>query len=59
MAKEEILNFKIETEIKKLFKEACKENFSNPSHELRLFVHQYLKRNQGSKILLTNLNQNV
>ena len=45
----------IEEEVKLEFEALCEENFSSPSHELRLLVHQYIKKNQGSKVLLSYL----
>lgn len=57
MPKDKIINFKIEDEFKKEFEALCLELHSNTSHELRLFVHQFIKRNKSSKILLSNLNQ--
>lgn len=57
MPKDKIINFKIEDEIKKEFEALCKELYTTSSHELRLFVRQFIKRNKGSKILLSNLNQ--
>lgn len=56
MAKDQIINFKDSKEIKKQFEEACENNCTTPSHELRLFVRQYLKRNKASRINLSDLN---
>lgn len=58
MAKDKIINFKIEEEVLEEFKTLCEENFTTPSHELRLFVRQYLNRNKGSKVLLSDLHKN-
>lgn len=59
MPKDKIINFKIEDEIKKEFEALCNEIHSSASHELRIFVHQFIKRNKGSKILLSNLNSKL
>lgn len=53
--KTKILALKIDEETKEAFESICKENHSTPSHELRLFVHQYIKRNKGNRILLSDL----
>ena len=55
MSKDKIINFKIEEEVKTEFEATCKGNFTSPSHELRLFTHQYIKRHKGSKIPLSDL----
>lgn len=57
MPKDKIINFKVEEEVKKEFESLCQSNHSSASHELRLFVHSYIKRNKGSEVLLSNLNQ--
>jgi len=47
MAKDKIINFKIEEEVKKEFEVLCHKNHSSTSHELRLFVHQYIKKKKN------------
>ena len=55
MAKDKIINFKVEEEVKVEFEALCEENFTNPSQELYKFVRQYIQRNKGSKVLLAGL----
>lgn len=57
MAKDKIINFKAEEAVKEAFEKACEDNFENPSQVLYKFVRQYIKRNQGSKMLLSDLNK--
>lgn len=55
MAKDKIINFKVEEDVKNEFEKLCQDNHSNPSHELRLFIHQYIRKNKGSQVLLSDL----
>lgn len=55
MARSENINVRVEKEAKETFKEACANNFTDPSAELYKFIHQYNKRNQGKKVLLSEL----
>lgn len=55
MAKNKIINVKAEEEVKEAFEKACEDNFTNPSAELYKFIRQYIKRSQGSKVLLSDL----
>ena len=55
MAKDKIINFKAEEEVKIEFETLCAEAFTTPSQELYKFVRQFIKRNRGSKILLSDL----
>ena len=55
MSKDKIINFKIEEPVKEEFELMCKDKFTTPSHELRLFVHQYIKMNQSKKLDLSEL----
>ena len=55
MAKDRIINFKAEEEVKAEFETLCDENFTTPSQELYKFVRLYIKRNKGSKVLLADL----
>lgn len=57
MPKDKIINVKVEEEIKVQFEELCKENFSNPSQELYKFIRNYIKRNEGSRILLSDIHK--
>ena len=58
MPKDKIINFKVEEEVKADFEALCQDNFTNPSHELRLFVRKYIKLHKGQKILLSDLKHN-
>lgn len=55
MAKSKIINFKIEPDAEAEFKRICEDNFTSPSHELRLFVHSFIKRHKGNKIPISEL----
>ncbi len=55
MPKNKIINFKVEGKVKAEFETLCEENCTSVSHELRLFVHQYIKR-QASKTTRIILN---
>ena len=55
MAKDKIINFKVEEDVKKEFESLCQENYSSASHELRIFVHQFIKRNKGSEVHISDL----
>lgn len=55
MPKDKIINCKVEEEVRKDFFKACEDNFTTPSAELYKFIRQYTKRNQGQKILLSDL----
>lgn len=56
--KNSIINFKEETSVKSEFEEICKSKATTPSHELRLFVRNYIKRNKASRIPLNQLKNN-
>ena len=45
MSKDKIINFKVEDEVKAEFKKVCQDNFTTPSHQLRLYVRKYIKVN--------------
>ena len=47
MAKNKIINFKVDEDTKQAFEKVCSDNVTTPSHELRLFVHNYIK---GKKV---------
>ncbi len=56
MAKDKFLPpTRVEEEVKEAFFQACKDNDTTPSAEIYKFVKQYIKRKQGSKILLSDL----
>lgn len=59
MAKDRIINFKVEEEVKVRFEELCTDNFSNPSAELYKFVRNYIRQNEGQRILLKDIKHKV
>ena len=59
MKKDKIINCKVTEEAKEAFETACLDNCTTPSHELRLFIHKYIKMNRGEKALLPNHNNKV
>ena len=58
MSKDKIINFKVEEGVKTEFEALCSDSFTTPSQELYKFVRNYIKRNRGSKILLSDLKHN-
>lgn len=44
MYKDKIIAFKIDEETKLIFEKICDKLHTTPSHELRLFVHEFIKK---------------
>jgi len=57
MPKDKIQNFKLEEDVKADFEKLCAENFTTPSHELRLLVHKWIKAHNSKPISINDLKQ--
>ena len=49
MSKDKIINFKVEDEVKAEFEKLCQDNFTTPSHELRIYVRKTIENHSKQK----------